>query len=415
MASARLELDGRSINLSGLAPFTQSPDRDLRHRAEQVRWAFFEQNGAALDTLYDELVHLRHDMARTLGFDRYTTLAYRRLRRTDYGPEEVARYRDEVATHVTPLVGRLLEQRRQQNGWDDVYYWDESLVDPAGNPGPIGDHDTLVHEAQALFDAMDARLGGFYRLMVEGGFLDLKNRPTKAGGGFCTAFPTHGVPFIFANFNGTADDINVFTHEMGHAFQNWESRHQPGIDMLWPTMEAAEINSMGLEFLSYPQIGRLVGEHAADRFRRMHLIGSLAFLPYGVCVDHFQHEVFDAPSMTAAERHATWQRLERYYMPWRRYGDLAYPAKGGLWQAKQHIYGAPFYYIDYTLALCCAMQFWVRSRNDYAGALDAYIALAGRGGSAPFGALAASAGLTSPFQPGVLQGMAAEAASALGL
>lgn len=413
MASAAIQVDGVSVNLAGLSPYTTSPDRALRQRAQRARWAFFEANGEAFDGLYDELVQLRHGMACTLGLPSFTPLAYSRLRRTDYGPAEVARYRDEVAAHVTPLVARMLEQRRAENGWDRLRYWDEGLIDPAGNPGPDGDHDFLVAAAQGLFDAMDPRMGGFYRQMVDGGFLDLKNRPAKAGGGFCTSFPTHGVPFIFANFNGTADDINVFTHEMGHAFQNWESRHQPGIDLLWPTMEAAEINSMGLEFLSYPQIGRLVGENQADRFRRMHLIGSLQFLPYGVCVDHFQHEVYAHPTMSPADRHATWQRLERHYMPWTDYGDIAYPSKGGLWQAKHHVYGSPFYYIDYTLALCCAMQLWTRSRADYAGALDAYIALAGRGGSAPFGKLVASAGLTSPFQPGVLAAVTREAAAAL--
>ena len=186
--------------------------------------------------------------------------------------------------------------------------------------------------------------------MEEGGFIDLKNRPGKAGGGFCTSFPTLGAPFIFANFNGTHHDIGVFTHEMGHAFQNWESRFQPGIDYLWPTMEAAEIHSMSLEFLTHPHMGLLVGEDAAERFRRMHLETSLAFLPYGVCVDHFQHEVYANPEATPAERHAIWQRLERRYMPWTDYGDLAYPAMGGRWQAKPHIYRSPFYYIDYTLA-----------------------------------------------------------------
>ncbi|HEY1412056.1 MAG TPA: M3 family metallopeptidase, partial [Rhodopila sp.] len=244
-------------------------------------------------------------------------------------------------------------------------------------------------------------------------FMDLKNRPGKAGGGFCTSFPTAGVPFIFANFNGTHHDIGVFTHEMGHAFQNWESRDQPGIDYLWPTMEAAEINSMGLEFLSYPGIGKLVGEAAADRFRRMHLIGALEFLPYGVCVDHFQHEVYANPDATPAERHAMWQRLERRYMPWTDYGDLAYPAMGGRWQAKTHIYRSPFYYIDYTLALCCAMQFWVASRRDYAASLDAYVTLCGRGGSAPFQALVQSAGLVSPFAPGALAGVVREAEAVL--
>ncbi|UFN48731.1 M3 family oligoendopeptidase [Roseomonas sp. OT10] len=415
LASARVTVRGKAVNLAGLAPFAEDPDRAVRHEAEQARWGFFAEHGAELDSIYDGLVRLRHGMARKLGYDSYTPLAYRNMRRTDYGPEEVARYRDAVAEHVVPLVGRILEARRRENGWDKLMFWDEDLVDPAGNPKPIGGHDVLVAQAQAMFDRMEPRMGSFYRMMREGGFLDLKNRPTKAGGGFCTSFPSVGVPFIFANFNGTHNDIGVFTHEMGHAFQNWESRDLPGIDTLWPTMEAAEIHSMGLEFLTHPQMGLMVGEAEADRFRRLHLINSLAFLPYGVCVDHFQHEVYANPEATPEERHAMWRDLEARYMPWTDYGDLAWPAKGGRWQAKRHIYNSPFYYIDYTLALCCAMQFWVKSRRDYPGTLADYVALCGRGGSAPFQALAESAGLVSPFKPGALGEVVREAAAVLGV
>ncbi|SDC67306.1 M3 family oligoendopeptidase [Belnapia rosea] len=413
MASAKLTIQGTTTNLSGLAPFAEDPDRATRHEAEALRWGFFAEHGEALDGIYDALVRLRHGMARKLGYENYLPLGYRRLRRTDYDAADVARYRNQVAEHVVPLVGRLLEARRQRFGWDRLRYWDEALVDPEGNPKPIGDHDTLVAAAQTMFDRMDPRLAEFYRLMERGGFLDMRNRPGKAGGGFCTSFPSVGVPFIFANFNGTHHDIGVFTHEMGHAFQNWESRGLPGIDQLWPTMEAAEIHSMGLEFLTYPHMGLLVGEGAAERFRRMHLETSLAFLPYGVCVDHFQHEVYENPQATPAERHAIWQRLERRYMPWTDYGDLAYPAKGGRWQAKQHIYNSPLYYIDYTLALCCAMQFWVKARRDPPAALADYVALCGRGGSAPFQNLVRSAGLISPFAPGALADVVREAEAVL--
>jgi M3 family oligoendopeptidase len=230
LASSKLEIAGQTVNLAGLGPYAEDPDRSIRHEAERVRWAFFAANGDELDSLYDQLVKLRHGMALKLGFSSYTPLGYRRLRRVDYGPDEVARYREQVVQHVVPLVGRLLEVRRVENGWDRLRYWDEALVDPAGNPKPAGDHDMLVGAAQAMFDGMDPRLAAFYRLMRDGGFMDLKNRPGKAGGGFCTSFPTEGVPFIFANFNGTHHDIGVFTHEMGHAFQNWESRGLDGVD-----------------------------------------------------------------------------------------------------------------------------------------------------------------------------------------
>ena len=409
LASARIEFDGTVVNLTGLGAFAHSLDRATRHRAETSFWDFFAAHGAELDALYDELIRLRHGMAQKLGFATYTPLGYRRMRRIDYGPDEVATYRDQIVAHVVPLVGRLLEARRRRQGYDRLRYWDETLDDPAGNPGPAGDHDFLVVQAEHLFERIDSRLAAFYRTMRDGGFLDLKNRPAKAGGGFCTSFPDAGVPFIFANFNGTDHDVTVFTHEMGHAFQSWRSRDLSPIDYLWPTSESAEIDSMGLEFLSHPQIGLLVGEAAAERFRGVHLISSLRFLPYGACVDHFQHEVYARPEATPAERHAIWQALERCYMPWRDYGDLAYPAKGGLWQAKLHIYQMPFYYIDYTLALCCAMQLWVRSLTDYRGTLETYVELCGRGGSAPFGELVRSAGLVSPFEPGALAAVVAMA------
>jgi M3 family oligoendopeptidase len=280
IAAAKIDFRGETTNLAGLEPFGEDPDRATREAAARARWGFYADHGDELDTLYDDLVHLRHGMARTLGYETYTALGYRRMRRVDYGPAEVARYRDEVVAHVVPLVARLLAQRSEAMGWNQLRIWDEPLIDPAGNPRPAGDYDYLVGAAERMFDDLDPRLGSFYRAMRGGELMDLKNRPGKAGGGFCTSFPTVGMPFIFANFNGTHGDLNVFTHEMGHAFQNAESRAQPMVDYLWPTSESAEINSMGLEFLTYPVIGHMVGEaeaaHASDRRAELSAV-------WGVC------------------------------------------------------------------------------------------------------------------------------------
>ena len=82
-----------------------------------------------------------------------------------------------------------------------------------------------------------------------------------------------------------------------------------------------------------------------------------------------------------------------------------------MWQEKRHIYAMPFYYIDYTLALCCALQFWARARHARDDAMQAYVALCKRGGEAPFGELVRGAGLRSPFEEGVLEEVAAAAQS----
>ncbi len=412
-ASAQIEICGQIVNLEGLAPYREHLDRDIRHEAALKASEFFAANGAELDALYDELVKLRHGMARRLGFENFIELGYRRMRRVDYTPGDVAKYREAIATHVTPLVAKLLEQRRQTFNWDKVYAWDEPIVDPLGNPKPIGDHDPLVAAGQAMYDRMNPDIANFYKTMNGGGFLDLKNRKAKGNGGFCTDFPTVGMPFIFANFTGTSDDIRVLTHEMGHAFQSYASRDLPLLDYLWPTAEAAEIHSMSFELLSHPHADLLVGDAAADRFRRMDLTNTMTFLPRGACLDHFQHEVYANPQMSPEARKATWRRLERHYMPWTDWGDLAHEANGGWWQYVLHLYLYPFYMIDYALAQCCALQFWTRSRRNYQVALNDYIALCKRGGSAPFLELVASAQLTSPFEPGALEESVAAVEKAL--
>ncbi len=412
-AAARITVEGETVNLSGLDPFSESLDRGVRHRAARAKWGFFAAASAELDDVFDRMVSIRTGIARALGDRDFVALAYRRMRRLDYGPDDVARYRDEIVSHVVPLLSALVEKRRGEEGWERFHAWDWPLLDPLGNPKPVGTPETLLDAGATMFARMDDRIAALYGRMREGGFLDLLNRPTKAPGGFCEAFPVAGVPFIFANFNGTHHDIDVLTHEMGHAIQAHESRALPTIDTLSPTMEAAEINSMALELLTAPHAELLVGESAADRYRRGQLVTFLGLMAQCALGDHFQHEVYAHPELSAAERHAVWRRLERRYAPWTDWGDVAYPATGGAWQATLHFFLVPFYLIDYALAASCALQFWAGARNDRTGALERYMALAARGGSAPFGALVREAGLRSPFEPGVLAGLVRDVERAL--
>jgi len=414
IASADLPFDGQRLNLETIARYQQDADREVRHGAQRTRWSFFSRNAAALDGIYDDLVHLRDAMAKKLGYANYIALGYRRMRRVDYDEHDVDRYREQIVRSVVPLAQKIIARKAEKLGVSEAMYWDESVSDPRGNAVPQGDADWILSQAQDMFSGMHPDLGVFYRMLRDRQLLDMQNRPGKAGGGFCTAFPTFGVPYIFANFNGTKDDVDVLIHEMGHAFQSWRSRSKAVVDYLTPTMESAEIHSMSMEYLTWPYMERLFGDQA-QAYKSDHLAEALLFLPYGVAVDHFQHLVYASPHASPDERKAMWQAMEKRYLPWRRYGDLAYPAAGGLWQVKQHVYTSPLYYIDYTLASCCALQLWAKSQGDYAGALSDYVALCGRGGEAPFRELTRSAGLKSPFEPGAMEQVADQARLALAL
>ncbi len=411
-AAARLNIDGNEVNLAGLEPYIESTDREVRHRAQHVRDGFFAAHGGDLDSIYDELVRVRQQMARTLGFENFIELGYKRMHRVDFDRAEVERYRELVVRDIVPVAREIVEQRRAALGVPELMFWDESIASPAGNPAPKGDYDWIVAKGREALGHVHPEIGDFYRMMIDQGLVDLRNRKSKAVGGYCTGFPDYGVPYVFANFNGTHGDVHVLVHEMGHAFQDWKSRRLPAFDYLTPTYESAEIHSMSIEYLTAPHMEAFFGGEA-ERYRRQQLEDAMLFLPYGVAVDHFQHLVYSEPDASPAQRHAMWQSMEARYLPWRRYGDLAYFARGGMWQAKPHIYLSPFYYIDYTLALCCALQFWVRSRADYAGAVADYVALCARGGEAAFKDLVRSANLASPFEEGTLARVAAETRAAL--
>lgn len=407
LASAKIEYQGETVNLSGLDKFTNSEDREIRHGAARKRFEFFAANGATLDSLYDEMVKTRDDMARSLGHPNFIPLGYQLMTRTDYGPDDVAVFREEVVKHVVPLAARWRKQQAESLGVD-LHVWDEKLIDGRPAPRPQGDAAYILEQTARMYNDLSPQTGEFFTMMKSRGLFDLVTKEGKAGGGYCTSFPDFGVPFVFSNFNGTKGDVEVMTHECGHAFQAWSSRHQPLLEYRWPTYEACEIHSMGMEMLTYPWMDLFFGEEA-ERFRRVHMKESIVFLPYGCAVDEFQHFVYANPGCGPEARHRHWQAMEKKYLPWRQYGDLDYAARGGFWQGQQHIYRSPFYYIDYVLAQTCALQIWKKSREDRVNALKDYMAICTPGGSQSFLQLVETGGLKNPFKPGVLSGIVSEA------
>lgn len=397
LAQATVDWEGRSLPLSQLGPYLESADRSVREAACRVKWAWFLNVQETLDTLYDTLVKTRHALAQTLGYDTFTPLGYALMTRTDYSPEDVVRFREAILSDVVPLASRLRDEQRKNLGLAELSYCDELLFHVLGNPTPKGNTAWIVEQAQTMFDEMSPELSQFFTLMQTRGLLDLDSRVGKAGGGFCTDFPDDRVPFIFANFNGTADDVSTLIHECGHAFQAYMSRDQDLVDYRFPTLEACEIHSMSLELLTAPYMSRFFGDADARRYTDVQLKEAILFLPYAAAIDHFQHDVYAHPEWSPSARRARWRALESLYLPWRRYDHLPHLEAGGLWQGQAHVYSSPFYYIDYALAQTCALQLALLARRDRGEAMRRYVAICRPGGSKPFLSLLAVGDLQSPF------------------
>lgn len=402
MASAKIPFEGEERTLPQLIPFEQSKDRETRRQAAEARYRFMAENGQELDRIFDELVQVRTTIARKLGFENFVEVGYARMSRTDYNEEMAANFRSQVLTHIVPVASKLKERQRARIGVEQLKYYDDAFSFPTGNPTPKGDPDWIVASGADMYREMSPETDAFFRMMNERGLMDLVSKKGKQGGGYCTFLPQYEVPFIFSNFNGTSGDIDVLTHEVGHAFQVYESRHLGVPEYYFPTSEACEIHSMSMEFFAWPWMDNFFKEDA-EKYRFDHLASSLLIVPYIVAVDEFQHVVYSNPNATPDERKRAWREIERKYLPHRNYEGNDYLEQGGYWQRQLHIYHYPFYYIDYALAQICAFQFWNRINDSFETAWADYLKLCRAGGGQSFLGLVEFAGLTSPFADGCVE------------
>ncbi len=398
-AKAKILFRGEEYNLSSILKFHSSEDRDIRKESIEAKWKFFADHAEIFEGIYDKLVKLRTRIAQKLGYKNFIELGYARMLRSDYNAEMVANYRKQILDNVVPISNELKERQRKRLGLDTLYYYDEPFKFKTGNPDPKGTPEWIVNHAKTMYKELSPETDEFFSFMNNMGLMDLVSKDGKATGGYCTFIKKYKAPYIFSNFNGTSHDIDVLTHEAGHAFQVYESRNMDVMEYHWPTYEACEIHSMSMEFFTWPWMN-LFFEEDEQKYKFSHLSESILFLPYGVSVDEFQHVVYENPDMTPAERNQAWKTIQEKYMPYKNYGDNEHLAKGAFWQRQSHIFEMPFYYIDYTLAQVCAFQFWKRDQENHEDAWSDYVKLCKAGGSQSFLDLVKYANLRSPFEEG---------------
>ncbi len=407
LASAEISIGGEICNLSQIIRYQTDCDRAVRQEAWEKTDAFFTEKSQRLDEIYDALVKCRTEQAHRLGYENFVQLGYDRLGRNWYSPEDVAEFREQVAQELVPVVHRLKEKQAERLGLSGLCFWDEDTLLPTGNPKPVGGEKELLEAAHRMYREMSPQTGEFFDFMVENNLFDLMSKKGKAGGGYCTEIPNYKSPFIFSNFNGTVDDVQVLTHEAGHAFAAFRARNLPYLENMTPTMESAEVHSMSMELFSRPWDEGFFGEKA-NVFRSYQLENCLDFIPYGTMVDEFQTRVYENPQLTPIQRKELWAQLEKKYRPWLTFEGLPYFEAGGYYQWKHHIYSSPMYYIDYCLAQITALEFWELSEKDWQGAFARYLDFVNSAGEKTFRCLVHSAGLKLPFESGCVKEVASK-------
>lgn len=402
-ASATVEFDGKTMPLPLLGPYKQDPDRAVRKAAYEADAKFFDSHREELDTLYDKLVKVRDAQAKKMGLPNYIPLGYDRMGRNCYTAKDVAAFRDQIAEDMVPIVAKVKEAQRRRIGVEKLAFYDEPISFADGNAVPEGTPDEILAAGKKMYQELSPETAEFIDFMFENELFDVLSRDGKAPGGYCTEIADYKSPFIFSNFNATAGDVDVLTHEAGHAFEAYRAFKQELPSLLHsPTIEACECHSMSMEFLTAPWHHLFFGKQT-DKYELGHCEDALVFIPYGCMVDEFQHKVYENPWMTPEQRNELWLSQEKKYRPWIDFDNLPFYSRGGGWQRQLHIYEVPLYYIDYCMAQTVAFQFWNLSRENYAEAWKRYMTFVDKAGTATFAELVESAGLKVPYHAGCIK------------
>ena len=402
-ASATVEWEGETLPLPMLGVYKQSPDREIRKKAYLKDAEFFKSNKSEFDRLYDELIKNRNQQAKILGYENFIKLGYDRLGRNCYGPSEVALFRNEIAKWVVPVVGDLKKEQAKRIDVEKIHLYDNDVMFKEGNVKPKGTADEILQAGINMYKEMSKETKEFITFMEENELFDLLSAKGKAPGGYCTEFALYKAPFIFSNFNGTSGDVDVLTHEAGHAFAYYTAARKGLISSyISPTIEACEVHSMTMEFLTMPWHKNFFFEET-DRYEYYHAADALIFLPYGCMVDEFQHIMYENENLTPADRDKVWLSLEEKYRPYLNLADLPFYSEGGGWQRQLHIYLYPLYYIDYCMAGAVAFGFFAESLEDYKKALEKYFKFVDGAGTKTFKELVTSVGIPLPYEEGNLK------------
>lgn len=402
LSSIVIEFDGQKLTPSELGKYMSHKDRKVRHDSMLAYGLELNKIKDQLDTIFDNMVKLRDQIAKKMGYSDFVQLGYYQMMRNCYTPDDIQKFRQAVLKYVVPAVVKLKQKTQKDLNIDRMKLYDNEVYLSSGKPNPIISSQEIMQLGSIMYNQLNQEVGALYDLMLQSQTFDVLSRPGKWGGGFCEGLDEYRLPFILSNFNQTADDLDVLTHEMGHAFAFWKSWKLDIPEIRNATYETCEVHSMTMEFFCHKFMEMFFGQYADD-YRYAHLASAFSFIPYGTIVDYFQHIVYQNPNMTPLERNNTWAELEKQYRPYMDAEGLPFFEEGRAWQIKAHIYEMPFYYIDYCLAQTVALEFFNLLKQDYNLAWQRYYSFVAKAGSQTFTELLNQAQMQSPFEENTLK------------
>ena len=403
--------EGEERTLTQMFPLLYETDRSVRQRAwEAVQFQLLSER-QNINKLWEKFLPLRLKIAEQAGMPDYRAYMWKQKFRFDYSPEDCKSFHAAIEQVFVPAATRVYERRRARLGIETLRPWDLSVDTQGGAPiKPYETMDEFKAKLLTVFEQVDPAFGNYFQIMMDEDLLDLESRKNKAPGGYSLGLHVAHRPFVFINHTNTPWDVQTMLHEGGHAFHEFERAHvhfyQRG--EIYLPAEFAEVASMGMELLASPYKTKERGGFYTDDEQARTMIelleGIITFLPYMALVDAFQHWIYENPSVSAAASacEEKWAELWDRFMVGVDYSGLQ-DAKKTYWHRQGHIFGSPFYYVEYGLAQIGAVQVWANARRDQKKAVADYRKALSLGATVPLPELFAAAGARFAFDAETLK------------
>ena len=401
-----VDFDGEERTIPQMRGFLESNERAEREAAWTAVAERRMLDSERLSQIFDDLVQIRHQMALNAGFESYTDYMFRAMHRFDYSIEDCIEFHESIEAVCMPILREINKNRQESLEVGELSPWDVNEKTGVGPDihgreplRPFLTVDEMVEKLTKMFHEMSNDLGEKFDKLVEMDTLDLDTRKGKAPGGYQYYLEKSGVPFIFMNAAGLQGDLETMIHEAGHAFHSLYCGHLELIHERDYPIEFAEVASMSMELLTHPGWDNFYSDEDVNRARRAHLEGVVFLLPWIATIDSFQHWVYSNPSHSREERGEVWLSIRDKFgsnMDWSGHSDFRELS----WQQQGHLYGAPFYYIEYGIAQLGSLQLWKTHREDPEKALEDYATAMTLGNTQSLPDLFSAAGLKLGFDEG---------------
>ncbi len=397
-ANAKMTVQNEIVNLSTITPFLSDKSREIRKQSHFAKSKFHQENEEKFDQILDDLVKTRHSIATKLGYSSFIELGYHRMNRTSHNHQDLKKYRQQVRTYGVPFISKLKKMQRDRIGVAELKFFDEPYMFPNGMPTPRGTKEEIQSNLVKMFTELSPQTSEFFSYMKDKELIDSESRENKLGGNYATFIGEDTAPYIFTNLYGTSNDIRVFAHEAGHAFQFYMSRHW-GIPEYLVPYDSCEIFSFAMERFTWPWMELFFGEDTT-LYKFSHLTNAFMFMPVASVIDEFEHYLYENPTASSLDRKAKWRQLEQEYLPERDYDHNEFLESGTGFYDIAHLFLSPFYFMDYDLAHFCSVQLWERAQTQPQEAWDSFLEMCRHGGHHSFNEHIKAANLYSPFEDG---------------